>query len=138
MFEAQLRDVPFFGSLSKRELAMVAQQTDELYVDPGKVLAREGDFGHEFFVIIDGTAEVLRGDEVIAELGPGEFFGEMALLDEERRMATVKAISAMRVLVMTRTSFRGMDRTMPEVHAAVSEAIEKRRAAAAEQPTPAA
>ena len=138
MFEAQLRDVPFFNQLSKRELAMVAQQTDEVDIEAGSVLAREGDFGHEFFVIIDGTAEVLRGDEVIAELGPGEFFGEMALLDEERRMATVKAISAMRVLVMTRTSFRGMDRTMPQVHAAVSEAIEKRRAAAAEQPAPAA
>jgi CRP-like cAMP-binding protein len=137
MFEAQLKDVPFFSNLSKRELAMVAQQTDEVDVEPGSVLAREGDFGHEFFVIIDGTAEVLRGDTPIAELGPGEFFGEMALIDDDRRMATVKAISAMKVLVMTRTSFRGVDRTMPQIHAAVSEAITKRRAAA-EQPAPAA
>ena len=138
MFEAQLKDVPFFNELSKRELAMVAQQTDEVDIEPGSVLAREGDFGHEFFVIIDGTAEVLRGDTVLAELGPGEFFGEMALIDEDRRMATVKAISAMKVLVMTRTSFRGIDRTMPKIHAAVTEAIEKRRAAADAQPAPAA
>ena len=137
MFEAQLRDVPFFSNLSKRELAMVAQQTDELDVEPGSVLAREGDFGHEFFVILDGTAEVLRGDAPIAELGPGEFFGEMALIEDDRRMATVKAISAMKVLVMTRTSFRGIDRTMPQIHAAVAEAINQRRAAA-EQPAPAA
>jgi CRP-like cAMP-binding protein len=135
MFEAQLKDVPFFSKLSKRELATVAQQTDEVDVKPGTVLAREGDFGHEFFVIMDGTAEVLRGDTPIAELGPGEFFGEMALIDEDRRMATVKAISAMKVLVMTRASFRSIDRSMPQIHAAVVEAIGERRAAAQPAPT---
>jgi CRP-like cAMP-binding protein len=129
MFESQLRDVPFFSRLSKRELATVAQLTDELDIDAGHVLAREGDSGQEFFVIIDGTAEVLRGDAPIAELGPGEFFGEMALLDEDRRTATVRAISAMKVLVMTRNSFRTIDRSMPQVHAAVAEAIGQRRAA---------
>jgi CRP/FNR family cyclic AMP-dependent transcriptional regulator len=134
MFEAQLRDVPFFSGLSKRELATVAQQIDEVEVDAGAVLATEGDFGHEFFVIMDGTAEVLRGDSPIAELGPGEFFGEMALLDEDRRTATVKAISPMKLLVMTRTSFRSIDRTMPQIHAAVAQAISQRRAA----PQPAA
>jgi CRP-like cAMP-binding protein len=130
MFEAQLKDVPFFSKLSKRELATVAQQTDEVDVDSGAVIAREGDFGHEFFVIIDGTAEVLRGDAPIAELGPGEFFGEMALIDEDRRTATVKAISPMRLLVMTRNSFRTIDRTNPQVHATVIEAINARRAQA--------
>jgi CRP/FNR family transcriptional regulator, cyclic AMP receptor protein len=129
MFEAQLKDVPFFSKLSKRELATVAQQTDEVDVDSGAVIAREGDFGHEFFVIIDGTAEVLRGDAPIAELGPGEFFGEMALIDEDRRTATVKALSPMRLLVMTRNSFRTIDRTNPQVHATVIEAINARRAA---------
>jgi CRP-like cAMP-binding protein len=129
MFESQLRDVPFFSSLSKRELATVAQLTDEIDVEAGRVLAREGDSGQEFFVIIDGTAEVLRGDAPIAELGPGEFFGEMALLGEDRRTATVRAISAMKALVMTRNSFRTIDRSMPQVHAAVVEAITQRRAA---------
>jgi CRP/FNR family cyclic AMP-dependent transcriptional regulator len=129
MFEAQLRDVPFFGGLSKRELATIAQLTDELDVEAGKVLARQGESGQEFFVIIDGTAEVLRNDAPIAELGPGEFFGEMALLDEDRRTATVRAISPMKVLVMTRNSFRTIDRSMPQVHAAVAEAIAERRAA---------
>jgi CRP-like cAMP-binding protein len=129
MYEAQLRDIPFFRKLSKRELAAIAQQTDEVDVDSGKELIREGDFGQEFFVIIDGTAEVLLGESPIAELGPGEFFGEMALVDEERRTATVRAISRMRVLVMTRQSFRGMDRAMPQIHEAVVEAIRERRAA---------
>jgi len=129
MYEAQLRDVAFFRKLSKRELAAVAQQTDEVDVSSGKELTREGEFGQEFFVIIDGTAEVLLGDSPIAELGPGEFFGEMALVDEERRTATVRAISPMRVLVMTRQSFRDMDRAMPQIHEAVAEAIKERRAA---------
>jgi CRP-like cAMP-binding protein len=130
MFEARLREVPFFSRLSKRELATIAQQTDEVDVDAGAALTREGDIGQEFFVILDGTAEVLRGDTPIAELGPGEFFGEMALIDEERRTATVKAISKMKVLVMTRASFRSADRSMPDIHAAVAEAINERRAAA--------
>lgn len=130
MLRDQLKDVPFFSSLSKRELTEVAQQTDELDVPEGKSLAREGDFGHEFFVIVDGTAEVVRGDARLAELGPGDFFGEMALVGEERRMATVTAKSPMRVLVMTRESFRAIDRTMPAVHAGIVEAIEARRAAA--------
>ena len=129
MFEARLRDIPFFGDLSKRELATVAQQVDEVDVDVGKELTREGDFGQEFFVIIDGTAEVLRDGAPIAELGPGEFFGEMALCGEDRRVATVRAISPMRVLVMTRTSFRDIDRALPQINQKVSEAINARRAA---------
>jgi CRP/FNR family transcriptional regulator, cyclic AMP receptor protein len=129
MFEAQLKDIPFFSGLSKRELATVAQLTDDVDVEAGAVLARQGDFGQEFFVIIDGTAEVLRGDEPIAELGPGEFFGEMALIDEERRTATVRALSPMKLLVMSRNSFRTVDRSMPQVHTTVAEAIKQRRAA---------
>jgi CRP-like cAMP-binding protein len=130
MLKDQLKNVPFFGSLSNRELTGVAQQTDELDVAPGKALAREGDFGHEFFVIVDGTADVVRGDRKLAELGPGDFFGEMALVGEERRIATVTATSPMRVIVMTRESFRAIDRTMPAVHTKIVEAIEARRAAA--------
>jgi CRP/FNR family transcriptional regulator, cyclic AMP receptor protein len=129
MLKDQLKDVPFFSSLSKRELTEVAKQTDEVDVAEGKALAREGDFGHEFFVIVDGTADVVRGDTRLAELGPGDFFGEMALVGEERRMATVTATSPMRVLVMTRESFRAIDRAMPAVHTRIVEAIEARRAA---------
>ena len=130
MLQARLKDVPFFSSMSKKELAAVAQQTDELDFAPGKVLAREGEFGQEFFVIGAGTAEVTRGGEPIGQLGPGDFFGEMALLEDERRTATVTATSPMSVIVMTRSSFRALDRTMPKVHASVAKAIADRRAAA--------
>jgi CRP/FNR family cyclic AMP-dependent transcriptional regulator len=129
VLRAELKDVPFFSSLSKRDLTTVAQQMEEIDIPEGKQLVREGDFGHEFFLIVDGTAEVVRGGARIAERGPGEFFGEMALLDEERRTATVTAKSPMRVLVMTRQNFRALDGTAPEIHATVAEAIEARRAA---------
>lgn len=129
MLRAELKDVPFFSSLSKRDLTTVAQQMEEIDIPEGKQLVREGDFGHEFFLIVDGTAEVVRGGARIAERGPGEFFGEMALLEEERRTATVTAKSPMRVLVMTRQNFRALDGTAPEIHATVAEAIEARRAA---------
>ena len=127
MLEAQLKEVPFFKSLGKKELRAVAQQTDELDVKAGKELATEGDFGHEFFVIRTGTAEVVRNGEHVRDLGPGDFFGEIALLEEERRTATVRATSPMSVIVMTRQSFRQLDHDMPQVHSAICDAIAERR-----------
>jgi CRP/FNR family cyclic AMP-dependent transcriptional regulator len=127
MDKARLKSVPFFSNMSKRELAAMAQQTDDLDVPAGKVLAQEGDLGHEFFVIDEGTAEVTRAGGHVADLGPGDFFGEMALLEEDRRNATVTASSPARVIIMTRQNFRAVDRTMPGVHAAVAEAIAARR-----------
>ncbi len=128
MLEARLKDVPFFSSLTHKELAFVAQQTDELDVPAGKVLAKEGDLGREFFVVQSGTAEVTKDGEHIAEMGPGDFFGEIALVAEERRTATVTATTPMEVIVMSRASFRAIDRMLPEVHARVAKAIEDRRA----------
>jgi CRP-like cAMP-binding protein len=130
MQQARLRDVPFFSSMGKHDLAAVARQTDEVDVPEGKVLAREGEFGDEFFVIDSGTAEVTKAGERIAELGPGDFFGEMALLEEDRRVATVTATSPMSLIVMTRSSFRSLDHQMPRVHETISKAIADRRAQA--------
>jgi CRP-like cAMP-binding protein len=128
MDQGRLRDVPIFEGLGKKELALIAQHADEIDLPAGKVLAREGDLGHEFFVIETGTADVTRSGERVNELGPGDFFGEMALLEEERRTATVTATSPMTLIVLTRASFRAIDKSMPTVHAAVSEAIAQRRA----------
>jgi CRP/FNR family cyclic AMP-dependent transcriptional regulator len=128
MEPGRLKAVPFFSGMSKSELATVAQQTDEVDVPAGKVLTREGDFGEEFFLIDAGTAQVTRGGESIAELGPGDFFGEMALLGEDRRNATVTATTPMSLIVMTRPSFRALDRADPAVHATVAKAIAERHA----------
>ena len=128
MQKSRLHDVPFFAGLKKGDLAFIAQQTDELDVAAGKVLAHEGELGHEFFVIETGTAEVTRAGEPVGTLGPGDFFGEMALLEAERRNATVTATSPMTLIVMTRSSFRAIDQSMPHIHETVHKAIEQRRA----------
>jgi voltage-gated potassium channel len=127
MYQARLSDVPFFSGLKKKELELISRQADEVDVPAGKVLAQQGTFGDQFFVIEDGTAEVTRDGERVGELGPGDFFGEMALLQEERRTATVTATSPMTLIVMTRASFRAIDKAMPHVHEAVSRAIEQRK-----------
>jgi CRP/FNR family cyclic AMP-dependent transcriptional regulator len=129
--QARLKDVPFFSKLKKKELELIGRQADEIDVPAGKVLAKQGDLGDEFFVIESGTAEVARDGERINELGPGDFFGEMALLEADRRNATVTATTPMALIVMTRSSFRGIDKAMPHVHKAVQEAIEQRRVPAA-------
>ncbi len=128
MLASRLKDVPVFAGLSKKELELVGQQTDEIDVPAGRVLARQGQFGHEFFVVQDGTAEVTRDGERVAELGPGDFFGEVALLQEERRTATVTATSPMSLIVMTAAGFRSIHGAMPEVHARVTAEIQRRTA----------
>ena len=127
MIQERLRAIPFFSAIPKKELARVAQQTDEVDVPAGEVLMREGDLGDQFFVIEAGTADVTRDGQRVAELGPGDFFGEMALLEADRRNATVTATSPMTLIVMSRASFRAIDKTMPRVHEAVAQAIEQRR-----------
>jgi CRP/FNR family cyclic AMP-dependent transcriptional regulator len=131
MNQDRLKAVPFFSKLKKKELELIAKQADEIDVPAGKVLAKQGDLGDEFFVIEAGTAEVARDGARINELGPGDFFGEMALLEADRRNATVTAREPMALIVMTRSSFRAIDKAMPHVHAAVQEAIEQRRVSAA-------
>ena len=127
MQKARLKDVPFFSMLKKKELELVAAHADEVDVPSGKVLAEQGALGDQFFVIEEGTAEVTRDGQHVADLGPGDFFGEMALLEADRRTATVTATAPMVLIVMTRADFRSIDTTMPRVHATVAQAIEQRR-----------
>ena len=126
MNQARLKDVPLFSSMSGQDLAAVAQQTNEISVAAGTVLTREGDLGEEFFVIESGTAAVTRGGAPVAKLGAGDFFGEIALIREERRTATVTATSPMVLMVMTGADFRSLDRSRPEIREAVSEALTER------------
>jgi CRP-like cAMP-binding protein len=109
-------------------LAAIAQQSDEISVAAGSVVAREGDLGEEFFVIESGTADVTRGGAPVAKLGAGDFFGEVALIREDRRTATVTATSPMVLIVMTGSSFRSLDSSIPELRGTVSKALAERRA----------
>ena len=127
MDPARLRKLALFAELSDEERERVARWAEEVEVPVRKHLVEEGELGYEFFVIQEGRAEVRRGDEVIAELGPGDFFGEIALLEEHRRNASVIAAEPLRAIVMTRRDFNEMQAELPSVAAQIRQAVENRR-----------
>jgi CRP-like cAMP-binding protein len=109
-----LRRAPLFEDLSRKELVQLARASEDLEVAPGKVLCNEGDVGHEFFVIVDGRVEVTRKGKRVAARGGGEFVGEIALLEETPRTATVTAKTPVRLFVLTRKDFRHLVKREPE------------------------
>lgn len=118
---------PLFKDLSRAELVALAKVTEDLEVEEGKVLAREGEIGQEFFVIVDGEVSVSKGGQEIRRLSPGDFFGEIALIwDSPRRTATVTAAAPLRFFVLTRQSFRSLISHQPEIEKKVLEAVEER------------
>ena len=122
-----LGKTPLFGELSKHELGELAKATEDLEVDEGRVLTREGDLGREFFVIVEGDVSVTQDGNEVRRLGPGDFFGEIALIYENaRRTATVTATSPLRFFVLTRQSFRSLLEHQPEIEQKVMAALEER------------
>jgi CRP/FNR family transcriptional regulator, cyclic AMP receptor protein len=126
MEEARLASIDLFSSLSKRERSEIASRADELEVSKGTHLVREGEFAYEFFVIEEGEAEVLRGGEHVATLGPGDFLGEMGIVTRAPRNASVVARSPMRVLVLSEQDFRGVAQMFPTVAEQIREAVRER------------
>ena len=110
-----LKKVPLFAGCSKSELRELAKTADEIDLRQGTVLTREGRPGREFFVLIDGTAEVTKKGKKIADLGPGDWLGEIALITDSPRTATVTATSPVDVLVITDRRFRSVVETMPSI-----------------------
>lgn len=110
-----LRGVWLFERCTRAELTELAATTTELQVPAGKVLAREGDPGREFFVIESGAVEATRNGVRMGTLSAGNFFGEMALLDRQLRTATVTATEPCEVLVLTAREFLQVVETMPSV-----------------------
>lgn len=110
-----LKRIPLFSGCSKSELRALASSADELDLRDGTVLTREGRPGREFFVLISGTAQVTKDGKEIAQLGAGQWFGEIALLTNAPRTATVTATSALDVLVITDRRFRTLVETMPSI-----------------------
>ena len=122
-----LAKAPLFRNLSRNDLVALAKVTEDLEVEEGKVLAREGDIGHEFFVIVDGEVGVAKEGETVRKLGSGDFFGEIALIWESpRRTATVTAAKPVRLFVLTRPAFRGLIDHHPDIEEKVLEALEER------------
>ncbi len=110
-----LKRVPLFAQCSKKELEQLALVADEIDVKEGTVLTSEGDRGREFFVLVEGTADVRRKGRKVNTMGAGDFFGEIALVSERPRTATVTATSPVRLLVVTDRAFRDLMRNLPSI-----------------------
>jgi CRP-like cAMP-binding protein len=126
MDQRDVASIPLFAGLSKDDQKVVAQYADEVDVPAGTKLAQEGRFAYEFFAIQDGTAEVTREGVSIAELGSGDFFGEIGLLGGERRVATVTATSPMRLVVLTGAQLRAIESRMAPVGQRIRAAMKER------------
>lgn len=110
-----LKSVPLFAACSRTELRELALVADEVDLREGRALVREEQPGREFFVLVEGTVRVTRRGRKRAELGPGDWFGEIALLTKTPRTATVTATSPVRVLVVTDRAFRRVVESMPSI-----------------------
>jgi CRP-like cAMP-binding protein len=101
-----LKRVPLFEGLSKKELTEVASASEDIALQPGAVLVKEGGLAREFFVLIDGTVEVTRNGKKIDERSGGDFVGEMGLISHQKRNATVTAKTPVRCFILTSRDFR--------------------------------
>ena len=121
-----LKNVPLFTSCSKTELQRIASLADELDLADGATLIREGERGREFIVIAEGTVRVTRNGKQIRDLGAGDFIGEIALVADVPRTATVTATSPVRLLVVTDRAFRGLLEQMPSIAKKVLQSLGER------------
>lgn len=116
-YHDHLKQVPLFADLDEDELDEVAQCATQLDYKAGKILMTEGGSAHEMFVVVEGQVEVTRGGEHIADLGPGSFAGEMALLTHTRRNSTVTTKTAASVLHLDGRGFSAVIRDVPSIAA---------------------
>jgi CRP-like cAMP-binding protein len=121
-----LKRVPLFEECSRRDLNEIAAIADEIDLRDGKELTRQGGPGREFFVLIEGTADVKKGTRRVNKLGPGDFFGEIALVTQRPRTASVVATSPIRALVITERSFRRLLERQPKIQGKVMGALAAR------------
>jgi CRP-like cAMP-binding protein len=124
---SRLKSIPLFKEIPDEELREIATFADEASVQEGSHLVEEGDYSYEFMAIEEGTAEVLRDGQHVADLNPGDFFGEMGLLEKDRRSATVVAKTAMRIITLTGWDLKRMEKSMPQAVAQIRATMEQRR-----------
>jgi CRP-like cAMP-binding protein len=114
-YHEHLKSIPLFAGLDKHELDVISSTTTELRLPAGQVLMTEGAMAHEMFVVVEGTLEVIRGGEHVADIGPGGFAGEMALLTHAHRHASVVAKTDVRVLDIDGRSFGVVLEEAPQI-----------------------
>ena len=127
MDPARLKSIRLFEQLPDEQLRSIAPFADETSVPEGEQLVREGDFSYELIGIEEGTAQVTRGGDQVADLGPGDFFGEIGVMERGLRTATVVATSPMRLITLTRWELRRMEKEMPEALEEIRRAADERR-----------
>jgi CRP-like cAMP-binding protein len=125
----RLRAIPLFSDLGPDDLRKVASWLEIREEGEGRRLTPEGASGYEFFVIEEGTADVTHEGAKVGSLGPGDFFGEMAMMGDGRRVADVVATSPITLFEMFGTHFRELEMTLPDVAARIRATLEERRAA---------
>lgn len=109
----KLGEVPLFSACSRKDLQKIAKASDEVEVKAGRVLVDQGKTGHEFFLILDGTATVRANNRKVASLGSGDYFGELSLLSREPRDASVTADTDMKLLILGQREFTGLLDSIP-------------------------
>jgi CRP/FNR family transcriptional regulator, cyclic AMP receptor protein len=125
---SRLKSIPLFRDVPDEDLRQIATFADEVSVEEGARLVNEGDFSYQLMAIEEGTAEVLRGSDHVADLGAGDFFGEMGLLEKDRRNATVVSRSPMRLITLTGWDLKRMEKAMPQAVDQIRAVMEARRA----------
>ena len=123
-----IKGVPLFAECSRKELKEVAGIADEIDLREGKELTKQGQAGREFFILVEGTADVKKGSRRVNRLGPGDFFGEISLIRHTPRTATVVATSPVRTLVITERSFQSLLQHQPGIQNKVMSALAARLA----------
>jgi CRP-like cAMP-binding protein len=124
----RLKQIAVFSELSDDELASVVPFANEASVSEGATLVKEGDYSYEFIGIEEGEAEVTRGGEHIADLGPGDFFGEVGVLEKALRNSTVTAKTPMRIVTLTGWDLKRLERQAPTAMESIRSTLEARRA----------
>ena len=123
----ELAKIPLFSDLSDEDVQALATYADEVTVSEGKHLVDEGGYAYDLFAIVEGQAQVIIGGDVVAELGPGDFFGEAGVLEKQQRNATVVAKTRMRLVTLTGWDLRRMRRQLGPGWEKLEQAIEQRR-----------
>ena len=126
MDTSRLKALPLFEGVSDEDLDKIAPFVSEVSVSEGKHLVDEGDYAYEFMAIEEGEAEVIRGEETLAKLGAGDYFGEIGLLEDDRRNATVIARSAMRLLTLDQWDMKRLEKAIPSAAEKIRETVRSR------------
>jgi len=126
---SRLAGIPLFAGLAETELATIAAAASEVEVAEGQLVATEGDFGHALYAIESGTAEVRSEGALLRTLGPGDPFGEIAVIASGRRTASVVATSPMRLIALFKRDVWALERQTPELAKRLRAVLDKHRAA---------